>query len=146
MANTTFASNVRSNGGDNKRETYCGGMMMMAQFYLVPTVAAGLSTHPPVPVHMYLPHHVFLQSWDKATVKGLRVSMQTMGFQKELDAASWVAMKSVTGCNVWPAIISGNAMVMKKGNQAMQYPVRNDDVSSIDTLYKHYSIFIHIVY
>ena len=41
MANTTFASNVRSNGGDNKRETYCGGMMMMAQFYLVPTVAAG---------------------------------------------------------------------------------------------------------
>lgn len=41
MANTTFASNVRSNGGDNKRETYCGGMMMMAQFYFDPTDAAG---------------------------------------------------------------------------------------------------------
>ena len=41
MANTTFVSNVRSNGGDNTRTTYAGTMQMSAQFYFVPTAAQG---------------------------------------------------------------------------------------------------------
>tara|TARA_R100001509_G_scaffold7212_1_gene4185 strand:+ start:63 stop:584 length:522 start_codon:yes stop_codon:yes gene_type:complete len=42
MANrTTFTGIVRSNGGDNKRETYAGSMQMVAQFYFLPTAAAG---------------------------------------------------------------------------------------------------------
>ena len=41
MANTTFLSNVRSNGGDNKRETYAGSVCLQAQFYFVPTAAQG---------------------------------------------------------------------------------------------------------
>jgi len=42
MANrTTFTGIVRSNGGDNKRQTYAGSMVMAAQFYFVPTAAAG---------------------------------------------------------------------------------------------------------
>tara|TARA_R100001509_G_scaffold12296_1_gene6359 strand:- start:902 stop:1423 length:522 start_codon:yes stop_codon:yes gene_type:complete len=38
---TTFTGVVRSNGGDNKRETYAGSMQMAAQFYFLPTAAAG---------------------------------------------------------------------------------------------------------
>ncbi len=38
---TTFAGIVRSNGGDSKRETYAGSMVMAAQFYFVPTAAQG---------------------------------------------------------------------------------------------------------
>ena len=41
MANTTFISNVRSNGGDNKRETYAGSVCLQAQFYFDPTAAQG---------------------------------------------------------------------------------------------------------
>ena len=41
MANTTFVSNVRSNGGDNKRETYAGSVCLQAQFYFVPTADQG---------------------------------------------------------------------------------------------------------
>ena len=42
MANrTTFTGIVRSNGGDNKRETYAGSMLMAAQFYFDPTAAQG---------------------------------------------------------------------------------------------------------
>ena len=41
MANTTFVSNVRSNGGDNKRETYAGSVCLQAQFYFDPTAAQG---------------------------------------------------------------------------------------------------------
>ena len=41
MANTTFISNVRSNGGDNKRDTYAGSVCLQAQFYFVPTAAQG---------------------------------------------------------------------------------------------------------
>ena len=42
MANkTTFTGFVRSNGGDNTRETYAGSMQMAAQFYFDPTAAAG---------------------------------------------------------------------------------------------------------
>ena len=41
MANTTFISNVRSNGGDNKRDTYAGSVCLQAQFYFDPTAAQG---------------------------------------------------------------------------------------------------------
>lgn len=41
MGTTTFAGIVRSNGGDNKRETYAGSVCMQAQFYFLPTAAAG---------------------------------------------------------------------------------------------------------
>ncbi len=41
MANTTFISNVRSNGGDNARDTYAGSVCLQAQFYFDPTAAAG---------------------------------------------------------------------------------------------------------
>ena len=41
MATTTFTGIVRSNGGDNDRETYAGSMQMAAQFYFDPTAAAG---------------------------------------------------------------------------------------------------------
>ncbi len=41
MATTTFAGIVRSNGGDNKRETYAGSVQLAAQFYFDPTAAAG---------------------------------------------------------------------------------------------------------
>ena len=41
MANTTFLSNVRSNGGDNTRETYAGSVCLQAQFYFLPTAAQG---------------------------------------------------------------------------------------------------------
>ena len=41
MANTTFVSNVRSNGGDNKRETYAGSVCLQAQFYFDPTADQG---------------------------------------------------------------------------------------------------------
>ncbi len=41
MANTTFISNVRSNGGDNTRDTYAGSVCLQAQFYFDPTAAAG---------------------------------------------------------------------------------------------------------
>jgi len=38
---TTFTGIVRSNGGDSKRETYAGSMVMAAQFYFLPTAAQG---------------------------------------------------------------------------------------------------------
>ena len=42
MANrTTFTGIVRSNGGDNKRQTYAGSVQLAAQFYFDPTAAAG---------------------------------------------------------------------------------------------------------
>ena len=41
MANTTFIPNVRSNGGDNKRDTYAGSVCLQAQFYFDPTAAQG---------------------------------------------------------------------------------------------------------
>ena len=41
MGTTTFAGILRSNGGDNKRETYAGSVCMQAQFYFDPTAAAG---------------------------------------------------------------------------------------------------------
>ena len=34
MATTTFAGLVRSNGGDDKRSTYAGSMLMVAQFFI----------------------------------------------------------------------------------------------------------------
>ena len=36
---TTFTGIVRSNGGDNKRETYAGSVQLAAQFYFDPTAA-----------------------------------------------------------------------------------------------------------
>jgi len=41
MAKTTFTGIVRSNGGDNTRETYAGSVQLAAQFYFDPTAAAG---------------------------------------------------------------------------------------------------------
>ena len=41
MATTTFAGVVRSNGGDDKRGTYAGSMLMAAQFYFDPSAAQG---------------------------------------------------------------------------------------------------------
>jgi len=38
---TTFTGIVRSNGGDSKRETYAGSVQLAAQFYFLPTAAAG---------------------------------------------------------------------------------------------------------
>ena len=38
---TTFTGIVRSNGGDSKRETYAGSMLMAAQFYFDPSAAQG---------------------------------------------------------------------------------------------------------
>lgn len=41
MGTTTFTGIVRSNGGDNQRETYAGSVQLAAQFYFDPTAAAG---------------------------------------------------------------------------------------------------------
>lgn len=41
MAKTTFTGIVRSNGGDNTRETYAGSVQLAAQFYFDPTANAG---------------------------------------------------------------------------------------------------------
>ena len=41
MATTTFTGIVRSNGGDNDRETYAGSVQLAAQFYFDPTANAG---------------------------------------------------------------------------------------------------------
>ena len=41
MGTTTFTGIVRSNGGDNKRETYAGSVQLAAQFYFLPTANAG---------------------------------------------------------------------------------------------------------
>ena len=41
MATTTFTGIVRSNGGDNARETYAGSAQLAAQFYFNPTANAG---------------------------------------------------------------------------------------------------------
>ena len=41
MAKTTFTGIVRSNGGDNTRETYAGSAQLAAQFYFDPTANAG---------------------------------------------------------------------------------------------------------
>jgi hypothetical protein len=41
MGKTTFTGIVRSNGGDNKRETYAGSVQLAAQFYFDPTANAG---------------------------------------------------------------------------------------------------------
>ena len=41
MAKTTFTGIVRSNGGDNTRETYAGSVGLQANFYFDPTAAAG---------------------------------------------------------------------------------------------------------
>jgi len=41
MGTTTFTGIVRSNGGDNQRETYAGSVQLAAQFYFLPTATAG---------------------------------------------------------------------------------------------------------
>src|SRR6056300_535599 len=41
MGTTTFTGIVRSNGGDNQRETYAGSVQLAAQFYFDPTANAG---------------------------------------------------------------------------------------------------------
>ena len=41
MGTTTFTGIVRSNGGDNQRETYAGSVQLAAQFYFLPTANAG---------------------------------------------------------------------------------------------------------